>query len=130
LRTKDQIAWFSAGLGVGIAASVLFAPVTGSQARGRIRGIAGRTRDFLTERAERLGEAARDVLDGINPSLKDELNEGSHTMSDLKDKAREKIGDAAEAAKKATDHAADKAKDLTHKAGKKIEEGGKRLQDA
>ena len=61
---------------------------------------------------------------------KDEFNERSLTLSDLKDKAKEKIDDAAEAAKKATDQAADKAKDLTHKAGKKLEEGGKRLQDA
>ncbi len=51
-------------------------------------------------------------------------------MSDLKDKAKEKIGEAAEALRKATDQVADKAKDLTHKAGKKIEQGGKRLQDA
>jgi hypothetical protein len=51
-------------------------------------------------------------------------------MSDLKHKAKEKIDDATAAAKKATDQGAEKAKDLTHKAGKKIEEGGKRLQHA
>jgi F0F1-type ATP synthase membrane subunit b/b' len=50
-------------------------------------------------------------------------------MSDLKDKAKEKIDDAARAAKKVTDHATDTAKDLAHKAGKKMEEGAKRLKD-
>jgi gas vesicle protein len=124
LRTKGRLAWR------GYSASVLFAPVTGSQARGRIRCIAGRTGDFCTERAEHLGEAARDVLNDINPSLKDEINERSHTMSDLKDKAKEKMSDAAETAKKATDQAADKAKDLTNEASKKPKEGEKRLQDA
>ena len=51
-------------------------------------------------------------------------------MSDLKDKTKKKIDDGANAARKATDQVVDKAKDVTHKAGKKMEEGGKRLQDA
>jgi hypothetical protein len=50
-------------------------------------------------------------------------------MSDLKNKAKEKIDDAADAAKKASAKVADKAKDIAHKGGKKMEEGGKRLQD-
>ena len=47
-------------------------------------------------------------------------------MSDLKDKAKKRI----DAAKKATDQIVDKAKDVAHTAGKKLEEGGKRLQGA
>jgi hypothetical protein len=51
-------------------------------------------------------------------------------MSDFKDKAKEKIDDAAELAKRAAAQVVDKSKDVAHKAGKKLEEGGKRLQDA
>lgn len=51
-------------------------------------------------------------------------------MSDLKDKANEKIDDAAAAAKKAAGKVVDTSKDVAHSAGKKLEEGGKRLQDA
>ena len=51
-------------------------------------------------------------------------------MSDLKDKAKEKIDEGADAAKKATEQVVDNAKDVAHKAGKKMKEGGKRLQDA
>ena len=51
-------------------------------------------------------------------------------MSDLKDKVKEKIDAGADSAKKATDLIVDNAKDLAHKAGKKLKEGGKRLQDA
>ena len=51
-------------------------------------------------------------------------------MSDLKDKAKEKIDDAADAAKKAAGKLVDTSKDIAHGAGKKLEEGGKRLQDA
>jgi hypothetical protein len=51
-------------------------------------------------------------------------------MGDLKDKAKEKIDDAADATKKATGRVVDKSKSVAHDAGKKIEKGGKRLQDA
>jgi hypothetical protein len=51
-------------------------------------------------------------------------------MNDIKTKAKRKIDDAADAAKKATGKVLDRSKDLARSAGKKIEEGGKRLQDA
>jgi hypothetical protein len=50
-------------------------------------------------------------------------------MSDLKGKVNDKIDDAAEAAKKTAGKAIDKSKDLAHSTGKKVEQGGKRLQD-
>ena len=51
-------------------------------------------------------------------------------MSDMKDKAKRKIDEAAEGAKKVAEKVVDKSRDAAHNAGKKIEEGGKRLQDA
>jgi hypothetical protein len=51
-------------------------------------------------------------------------------MSDLKDKAKDKIDAAAETAKKATEKVVDKTKDVAHAAGKKMEEGAKKLKDA
>jgi hypothetical protein len=56
--------------------------------------------------------------------------EWSQTMSDLRDKSKKKIDDAANAAKKAAHQVVDKSKDIARSAGKKMEEGGKRLQDA
>lgn len=51
-------------------------------------------------------------------------------MSDLKDKAKDKIDDAADATKRGAGKVVDKAKDLAHSAGKKLEEGGKKLKDS
>ena len=51
-------------------------------------------------------------------------------MSNLKDIAKDKIDDASRAVKKVTDQATDTAKDLAHKAGKKLEQGAKRLKNA
>jgi hypothetical protein len=51
-------------------------------------------------------------------------------MSDLKDKVKEQSDEAAEATKKVLDSAVDKSKDIAHEIGKRVEQGGKRLQDA
>lgn len=50
-------------------------------------------------------------------------------MSDFKDKTEKKIDEAAEAAKKVAGKVADKGRNVAHSLGKKMEEGGKRLQD-
>jgi hypothetical protein len=51
-------------------------------------------------------------------------------MSDLRDKIEKKIDDAANATEKVAHQVVDKSKDIARTAGKKMEEGGKRLQDA
>ena len=51
-------------------------------------------------------------------------------MSDIKDKAKQKIEEAADVARKAADKVTEKSKDVAHNVGKKMKEGGKRLQDA
>lgn len=51
-------------------------------------------------------------------------------MSGLKDKSKKKIDDAANSAEKVAHHVVDKSKEIARGAGKKIEEGGKRLQNA
>jgi ElaB/YqjD/DUF883 family membrane-anchored ribosome-binding protein len=72
----------------------------------------------------------RTFLKRANGQGEMDKNERSETMSNLKDKTKKKIDDAADAAKKAADQVIDKSKDVAHSAGKKVEEGGKRLQDA
>jgi gas vesicle protein len=129
LRKIDYITPFLAGVGIGVAVSVLLAPEAGGKTRSRIRDITSRAGDVLKERAENLGDVAGDILAESKLTWRDQ-KERIQTMSDLKDKAKEKIDYAADAAKKATDQVVDKAKDVAHSAGKKMEEGGKRLQDA
>jgi gas vesicle protein len=130
MHKTEHLAPFLAGLGLGVAASVLLAPEAGGKTRGRIRDIASRAGDGLKAGAEHLGDAAEDVLEKCKLTWRDEQNERSKTMSDMKDKAKEKIDDAADAAKNAAGQVIDKSKDVAHSAGKKMEEGGKRLQDA
>ena len=111
------------GFGVGMAVSTLFAPEAGHKMRRRIRVNARRASGLFKERAERFTNAAGEALQNGHQEI-------SRTMTGFADKAKEKIDDAADSTKKAADQVIDKSRDLTHNVGKKMEEAGKRLQNA
>ena len=56
------LAYFFLGLGVGVAVGMVFAPVSGSEARGLIRTKASEGGDFIRRRGEELRDTATDVV--------------------------------------------------------------------
>ena len=111
------------GFGVGMAASVMFAPEAGHKLRRRIRVNARRAGGLFKKRAEMFTSAAGEVLENGHHEI-------SRTMTGFTDKAKETIDEAAGATKKAADQVIDKSRDVAHNMGKKMEEAGKRLQNA
>lgn len=130
MRNIDHLASCLAGFGIGVAASVLFAPRPGEKTRSRIRDLASRAGDVLKKRGEHLGDAAGDLLEEGKQTWRGGQQERNQSMNALKDKAKEMIDDTAEAAQTAAYEVVEKSKDVAHTAGKKMEEGGKRLQNA
>lgn len=130
LRKNEHVGTFLVGFGMGAVTSVLLASDTARKTRRRIRSVVKSAKGAVTKRAEAVAYAAREAFEEGQRKWTDGRKERNRTMSNLKDKAKEKIDHVADAAKKVTDQAADKATDLAHKAGKKMEQGGKRLQDA
>ena len=132
-RMRD-VAPFLAGVGTGLAAAVLLAPDAGDKTRNRIRGFANqglkKANDAVTNGIQDVRDAADRVAAKGTAAFNDQQQETEEAMSNLKDKAKEKIDDAATAAKQASAIAVDKAREAAHQAGKKMEEGGKRLQNA
>lgn len=122
----DQVALFLAGAGIGLAASLLLAPEAGSKTRRRIRDVANKAGDVLKKGGERVGDAGTEIVDEYSLTRE----ERRKTMSDLKDKAKDKIANAADAARSTAEQVIDGSKDVAHVVGVKIEEGGRRLQDA
>jgi gas vesicle protein len=119
MRNLDNMTTFLAGLGIGVAASMLLAPQSGPQTQKRIREFAGRAGDSLND----LGTAARTAVKG-------KQDEASQAFNDLNNKAKRKIDETADAATTATGQIIDRSKDFAHTAGKKMETGGRMLQDA
>ena len=56
------LAYFFLGLGVGVAVGMIFAPVSGAEARGAIRNRALEGGDYVRRRGEELRESAGDVV--------------------------------------------------------------------
>jgi gas vesicle protein len=56
------LAYFFLGLGVGVAVGMIFAPVSGAEARGAIRNRAAEGGDYLRRRSEELRDSAGDVV--------------------------------------------------------------------
>ena len=58
-----SLVWFLAGIGVGAAVALLFAPRTGHATRKMLARTAERSRDQLSERAEELRERGRELYE-------------------------------------------------------------------
>jgi gas vesicle protein len=130
LRKNSSLVPFLTGVGVGIVATVLFVPEAGRKTRARIADFTGHAADALKDGARNLRAKTEDLLQEGKSAWRDQENKGRESMSDLKDKTKDEIDDVADAAKKAAGKVIDTTKDVAHSAGKKLEEGGKRLQDA
>ncbi len=55
--------WFLAGLGIGAAVGILYAPTTGEETRQKIRDAADQGRDAVADRARQAREQANTWVD-------------------------------------------------------------------
>jgi gas vesicle protein len=59
----NHFLWFLAGLGIGAAVGVLYAPRAGSETREALRARADEGREYMRERARQAREQANDWVD-------------------------------------------------------------------
>jgi gas vesicle protein len=62
-RDGNSFLWFLAGLGIGAAVGVLYAPRSGSETREVLRAKADEGREYMRERARQAREQATDWVD-------------------------------------------------------------------
>ncbi len=79
MRNDDNnLSYFFLGLGLGVAAGILFAPSAGDETRELIKSKAGESTDYLKRRGEDLKDSAGDLVDKGKSMLnrqKDQLND-------------------------------------------------------
>ncbi len=63
MEDDNKLSYFFLGLGLGVAAGVLFAPKSGAETRDFLRSKADEGTDFVKRRAEDLRDTATDTLD-------------------------------------------------------------------
>lgn len=59
----NKFSYFFLGLGIGVAAGVLFAPKSGTETRDMLRGKAEDSADYLKRRGTELRDSAADAID-------------------------------------------------------------------
>jgi len=112
MAKRESFPLLAVGIGIGVAAALL---VMNRELRSRLA-------EAWSNGSQRISRVLPDP-DAI-------WNRGEKAMSDVTDKLKNKIDDASDAGKKVVDKVVDKSKDAAHQAGKHLERGGKRLQDA
>jgi gas vesicle protein len=89
------IAYFFLGLGVGVAVGMIFAPVSGSEARGLIRNKASEGGDYLRRRSEEIRDSASDVVERGKELVNRQRDQLSAAVDAGKQAYREAISSAA-----------------------------------
>jgi gas vesicle protein len=59
----NRLAWFLTGLAIGVTAAVLYAPRRGKDTRQYITGKAQQSREAVTEKAEDIVDAGREMFE-------------------------------------------------------------------
>lgn len=63
MEDDNKLSYFFLGLGLGVAAGVLFAPKSGAETRDFLRSKADEGTDYVKRRAEDLRDTAADTID-------------------------------------------------------------------
>ena len=78
MEDDNKLSYFFLGLGLGVAAGILFAPKSGPETRELIKTKAGEGTEYLKKRTGDIKDTASDLMDkgkGLLNRQKDQLNQ-------------------------------------------------------
>ncbi|MBZ5634723.1 MAG: YtxH domain-containing protein [Acidobacteriia bacterium] len=70
MEDDSKLSYFFLGLGLGVAAGVLFAPKSGVETREYLRSRAEEGTDYVKRRAEDLRDSAADAIDRSKDTIR------------------------------------------------------------
>jgi gas vesicle protein len=91
-----RLSYFFLGLGVGVAAGILFAPKSGEETRELLRSRASDGTDYLKRRSEELKDAANDAVERGRAAVQRQRDQWSAAVDAGKSAYREKVAGAPE----------------------------------
>jgi gas vesicle protein len=86
----NKLSYFFLGLGLGVAAGVLFAPKSGEETREFLRSKADESTDYVKRRAEDLRDTATDAID----RSKDQIRRHKENLSAAVDAGKQAYREA------------------------------------
>lgn len=93
MNDSNRLSCFFLGLGVGVAAGIIFAPKTGQETRDLLMAKADDGKDYLKRRTEELRDSASDLVD----KGKDVLNRQREQLSSAVDAGKQAYKEAVSA---------------------------------
>ncbi len=63
MEDSNRLSYFFLGLGIGVAAGILFAPGSGEETRQLLKAKADESKDYVKRRSDELRMEATDVVD-------------------------------------------------------------------
>lgn len=106
MEEKSGFGYFLLGLGIGVAAGMLWAPKAGEETRQLLADKAGEGADYLKTRAQESSDYVRQRADEVRQSASDLYDKGRTTVARQKDT----LSAAVEAGKQAYRNAVDDVK--------------------
>ena len=97
MEEKSGFGYFLLGLGIGVAAGILWAPRAGEETRALLADKAGEGADYLKNRAQEGTDYVKQRADDLKSSASDLYDKGRTTVSQQK----ENLNAAVEAGKQA-----------------------------
>jgi len=85
MEEKSGFGYFLLGLGIGVAAGILWAPKSGEETRELIANKAGEGADYLKNRAQESSEYVRQRADDLRHSATDLYEKGRSSVQRQKD---------------------------------------------
>jgi gas vesicle protein len=85
MEERSGFGYFLLGLGIGVAAGILWAPRAGEETRQLIADKAGEGADYLKSRAQEGSEYVRQRADDLKQSASDLYERGRSTVTRQKD---------------------------------------------
>lgn len=120
MEEKSGFGYFLLGLGIGVAAGILWAPRSGEETRQFIADKAGESADYLKSRAQEGTDYIRQRTDNVRQTASDLYDKGRSTVARQKDT----LNAAVEAGKQAYRDAVDDIKSAAVGTGKSPDLGG------
>ena len=93
MDNDNRLSYFFLGLGIGVAAGVLFAPKAGDETRGLIKGKATEGGQYLRRRGEELRDTATDYVERGRTALNRQRDHLSAAMEAGKAAYRDVVDD-------------------------------------
>ena len=96
MEDDNKLSFFFLGLGLGVAAGILFAPKSGQETRQLIKSKANESGDYLKRQSEQIRDSAGDLIDRGRSVLNRQRDNLSEAVEAGKQAYRETVGSPAD----------------------------------